>query len=378
LPERGSSVLIAGASGRALVDLASRAGYEPLVADFFGDLDTCEAASDHRLVEDGLEVGFRAETLLPALEALADRKKPIGFVYGTGFEDRTFLLDAIGANWRILGNPPEVVRRVKDPTSLAGICGGLAIPHPQILLSRPTDPENWLAKSVGGSGGTHIVPAHESLCADDDVYFQKIAPGDPVSVLFLGDGVESRMIGTSRQWAAPTKDEPFRYGGCRRPAELSEDQLERLEETARALTRTCGLRGLNSIDLLLDADTFLLIEINPRPGATLDLFDDDEGSLFVAHVEACSGRLPRERFDFGGAKAAAIAYVRHEISSMPEFDWPQWTADRQRPRTHLSADAPLCTIKAIAEDPAGARALVDARRRRLLDTIDTSKEGVSA
>lgn len=375
-PEPRATILIAAASARALAGAARRAGYEPLVADFFGDLDTCEAASAHRVVEDGLEVGFRAEMLLPALEALAGRSDPIGFVYGAGFEDRAELLDAIGERWRLLGNPSEVVRRVKDPMALAALCGRLGIAHPETRMSRPDDDAGWLSKSIGGSGGTHVAPASACRGADEGLYFQRIAAGDPVSVLFVGDGADAHVIGASRQWAAPARGEPFRYGGCLRPAELSPKLTQVLDETARALTRACGLAGLNSIDLLLSGDKVTLLEINPRPGATLDLFEDDLGSLFSAHVEACLGRLPRDRFHFGGAAAAAIAYARREIPSMPRLDWPEWTADRQRPRTNLHEDAPLCTIKAFADDPTHARALVDERRNFILDTIDTFREGI--
>ena len=38
-------------------------------------------------------------------------------------------------------------------------------------------------------------------------------------------------------------------------------------------------------------DAVWLIEVNPRPGATLDVFESDEGALFARHVAACEGRL---------------------------------------------------------------------------------------
>jgi predicted ATP-grasp superfamily ATP-dependent carboligase len=376
-PEPRAAILIAAASARALAGAARRAGYQPLVVDVFGDSDTCEAAVAHRLVEDGLLLGFRRETLLPALHALADRNDPIGLVYGAGYEDRTDLLDEIGASWRLLGNPPEVVRRVKDPIALAALCERLGLSHPETRLSRPADCAGWLAKTIGGSGGTHVVRADEARDDDAAIYYQRVAPGAPVSVLLLGDGAQGRVVGSSRQWAAPAHGEPFRYGGCLRPAELSSSLAERLDEVARTLTRACGLRGLNSIDLLVEGDDITLVEINPRPGATLDIFADDRGSLFRAHVEACLGRLPEESFRFAGAAAAAIAYARREIRSMPALDWPDWAADRQRPRTALHADAPLCTIKAYADQPSRARALVEERRCVILDTIDNLREGFS-
>lgn len=370
LPEPHAAILIAAASARALAGAARRAGYEPLVIDVFGDIDTCESASAHRLVEDGLDLGFRRETLLPALAALCDRDEPIGLVYGAGFEDRPDLLDDIGARWKLLGNPPEVVRRVKDPVALAALCERLGLPHPETRLSRPSDCESWLSKSIGGSGGAHVAQASAPREGEEAIYYQRIASGDPISILCLGDGADARVIGASRQWAEPARGEPFRYGGCLRPALLSPRLSQRLDEMARTVTRACGLAGLNSIDLLVNGEDFTLLEINPRPGATLDIFEDDRGSLFRAHVEACLGRLPDDRYHLEGAAAAAVAYARRAIVSMPRLDWPEWAADRQRPHTTLAAGTPLCTIKAWADAPSRARALVDERRSSILDAVE--------
>ena len=52
------------------------------------------------------------------------------------------------------------------------------------------------------------------------------------------------------------------------------------------------LAGLNSVDFLVADDAVWLLEINPRPGATLDIFEPDGGSLFALHVQACGGVLP--------------------------------------------------------------------------------------
>jgi predicted ATP-grasp superfamily ATP-dependent carboligase len=194
--------------------------------------------------------------------------------------------------------------------------------------------------------------------------------GEPVSILFLGDGAKARVVGLSRQWAAPAPGQPFRFGGSLRPAGLSPGLETRLRRAAEAITAACGLRGLNSIDFLVEGSEYTLIEVNPRPGATLDIFEDRGGSLFRAHIDSCLGRLPRRPLEFAGAAAAGIAYARREISSMPEFDWPNWTSDRQKARSALRPDDPLCTITARAAKPSRARALVDARTNSILGRLE--------
>jgi predicted ATP-grasp superfamily ATP-dependent carboligase len=135
----GTAILIAAPSGRALAAAARRAGYRPLVADFFGDSDTRGFCAANRLIEGGLNTGFEGEGLISALEALAKGEAPCGLVYGAGFEDRAELLEAVGRRWTLFGNPPAVVRSVKDPVRLAELCAALNIPHPKISARLPTE-----------------------------------------------------------------------------------------------------------------------------------------------------------------------------------------------------------------------------------------------
>ncbi len=295
---------------------------------------------------------------------------PCGFVYGAGFEDRAELLELVAQRWTLFGNPPEVVRSVKDPVRLAELCNSLGITHPKISARIPTDRRHWLVKSAGGSGGSHVAPAGTFRAEGEKIYFQRIAAGEPVSILFLGDGAKAQVVGLSRQWAAPAPGEPFRFGGSFRPAGLSPKVESSLRRAAEAITAACGLRGLNSIDFLVEGNEYTLIEVNPRPGATLDIFEDRSGSLFRAHMDSCRGRLPPRPLEFAGAAAAGVAYARSEIASVPEFDWPTWTSDRQKARSELRPHDPLCTIKARAAKPRRACSLVNARTNLILSQLE--------
>ena len=370
LPETGAAILIAASSGRALAAAARRAGFRPLVADYFDDADTRSFCAANRLIAGGLETGFNAESLIAALEELAKETTPCGFVYGAGFEDRAGLLELVAERWTLFGNPPPVVRSVKDPVRLAELCAVLNIPHPKISARMPKERQHWLVKSAGGSGGSHVAQAGALRAEGEKIYFQRIAAGEPVSILFLGDGAKARMVGSSRQWAAPVPGEPFRFGGSLRPADLSPRLETRLRRAAEAVTAACGLRGLNSIDFLVEGSEYTLVEVNPRPGATLDIFEDRGRSLFRAHMDSCLGRLPHRPLQFAGAAAAGIAYSRREIPSMPAIDWPSWAADRQKERSAVRLHDPLCTIKARAAMPRHARALVDARSNLILGRLE--------
>jgi predicted ATP-grasp superfamily ATP-dependent carboligase len=369
-PEAGAAILIAASSGRVLAAAARRAGFRPLAADFFDDLDTRGFCAANRLVEGGLHRGFDEDNLIPALDALAEDEAPCGFVYGAGFEDRPELLEIAARRFTLIGNPPDVVRRVKAPARLSELCAALNIPHPKISVELPADSRHWLVKSVGGAGGSHIAPVGAIRATGENIYFQRIVEGEAVSILFVADGAKAQVVGLSRQWAAPAPGEPFRFGGSVCPAGLPPGLEDQLRRAAKAVTAACGLRGLNSIDFLVAGGGYTLIEINPRPGATLDIFNDRDGALFRAHVESCLGRLPAHLPEFSGAAAAAIAYAPRDISRMPDFDWPDWTADRQKPRSEVRAQDPLCTINARAAEPSTARAILDERANWILGRLE--------
>jgi predicted ATP-grasp superfamily ATP-dependent carboligase len=355
-PDRGA-VLVAALAGRALAQAARRAGYRPLVADLFRDSDTYEAAEASVAVTGGLRRGLSARAVLPALGRLAEGRAPIGLVYGAGFEDRLEILDAIAARWPLLGNAPATLERVKDPESLAALCRACDIPHPPIALRIAPREGAWLRKRRGGSGGTHIGHAKPGEVALPGIYFQRVTEGTPISAMLLADGRTAQVLGLSAQWPSPAPNQPYRFAGAVRPAEIGSTMAERLAAVSGRLVPAAGLVGLNSIDFVVRPDGYDLIEVNPRPGATLDAFRDTDGALFEAHVRACSGQLPTVPLRFPAAAATAIAYAERGVALPAGFRWPQWTADRQRPSIPVAAGGPLCSVLAEADTAQKALAL---------------------
>src|SRR6187551_3318731 len=83
-----AEVLVMGLSARALSQSARSAGYAPLAADFFCDLDTQESAEECQRVDGSRALGFEWQALARALVSLAADRQPEGVVCGSGFEDR--------------------------------------------------------------------------------------------------------------------------------------------------------------------------------------------------------------------------------------------------------------------------------------------------
>src|SRR3546814_16779668 len=85
----------------------------------------------------------------------------------------------------------------------------------------------------------------------------------------------------------------FLFGGALQPAAIDDRVAQQVPGMLDAIAAEFGLVGLNSLDMLIDGDRYAVIEVNPRPGANLDMFDEVAGApLFELHLQACDGHLP--------------------------------------------------------------------------------------
>ena len=349
------TVLIAALSGRGLAAAARRAGFAPLVADAFGDCDTQSSAAASRCLADATRLGFRAKPLIAALETLAAGapRAPIGLVLGSGFEDRPKLIASLARRFSLLGNDAETTAQAKSPAAFFRLLDTLGIAHPDTRLTPPADAAGWICKRVGGSGGTHIVAAGQAP-ASLHHYYQRLMPGEPVSVLAIAAPGGIQIVGISRQWTVGSGPRPFRYGGAAGPVRLSPPIEASMLGAVETVCGAVGLVGLVSFDFILAGSTAYLLEANPRPSATIDVFDDAEGTLFRAHLAACRGQkvnLPAHK----AARAAAILYADAGPLTLGAPDWPAWSADRGRPGTCIPRHRPIATVFGSGETAEQAR-----------------------
>ena len=214
----------------------------------------------------------------------------------------------------------------------------------------------WLAKRQGGAGGSHIVTSHivtshgvtshvaaagtpRRRSAKGRTYFQEKLEGRPVSALFAGTGTSAQVLGFSEQWAAPTSRAKWRYGGAARPAELSPDLEARLTHSVERVAQCFDLKGLGSADFLVNGEDFYLLEINPRPGATLDIFDSEAEPLLRIHLEAVlESRLPTAPANFRGDRRSHRlrngthdCVTNDDLARLDRSIGPTWGLHRQKP-----------------------------------------------
>ena len=187
------------------------------------------------------------------------------------------------------------------------------------------------------------------------------------------DGTRAMVLGFSAQWADPVPDAPFRYGGAVRPAPLPPESKRQLGEAARQIVTAGGLVGLNSVDFLVGADGLASDRGQSAAGRHARYFQTGRAERFSSCTcEACRGQLPSAPPDFAGAAAARIVYARRDMPSVPEFAWPDWTADRQPAGTSVARRRAVlhraCARPTIGAG--GAAAGRGARARRSLAALD--------
>jgi predicted ATP-grasp superfamily ATP-dependent carboligase len=381
-----ASFLVVAHSARLLAQSATRGGHPVRVLDLFDDSDTGRFAQANEAVNAraGEAPGFDRQDLLRRAARLCPPAHCLGLVYGAGFEDDTVTLAMLARGRILVGNRPEVIARLKDPATFFALLDRLAIAHPETVLTTPVDRRGWLYKRRGATGGAHVIDAAalDRIPAAGEGYFQRRAPGRNLSMLFLADGRRASVIGISEQLTMRGGPHRYAYAGAVGAACVPSAVARALRDRVEALVAESGLVGCNSVDFLLDRDRPAVLEINPRPSATMDLYDADwPAGLFDAHLRACAGELPRavRRRGTRPVRAHAIVYANAALRIARDLEFPAWCSDVPRAGSAVAIHAPVCTVHAEGTDPVDARRQLGRRRRqvqsRLTVQLDSEETG---
>jgi uncharacterized protein len=270
-------------------------------------------------------------------------------VYGSGFECQPELLQRVNdCGFSIAGNDAQVVRNVKDPETFFSQLDELKIPHPQVCFTQP-GMSGWLVKNPRADGGTHVHPWLEGETPPPGCLFQREVDGQPMSVLFLADGRRAQIIGFNSLWNDKNNPRmPYRYGGAINHATLDHRERTTVIGYVAALVRTFGLKGINGMDFIASASGCQVLELNPRPCATLELYDPDtDVGLVSLHVRACAGSLPAGRVCLPRRlRAYRVIYAQRDMRIGTDRQWPLWCRDLPQPRRYIRAGEPVCTVHA--------------------------------
>jgi predicted ATP-grasp superfamily ATP-dependent carboligase len=169
---------------------------------------------------------------------------------------------------------------------------------------------------------------------------------------------------------SPSQATPYRFGGCVSNPEISSALHGKLSGYARSLGSALNLAGMASFDFIIDGGNPYLLEVNPRPGASLDVLDDSSGGLFKGHISAWTGADGPAFVEAAGpAKAMAILHADRGSVVLGDISWPDWSADRGVPGTAVPEGSPLASVFADASTADAAEALARSRLAELEELI---------
>jgi predicted ATP-grasp superfamily ATP-dependent carboligase len=364
-------LLVAGLSVRQLAQAAAREGFQAIALDAYGDADT-RATALRWQAWNGIDAGG----LLDALHAAA-RAGARGWIAGSGFEARWDLLTAGALALPLLGTPAPDWRRVRDPRLFFPLLQGLSLPHPPTQLDEPLPGEaaGWLSKDGGACGGWHVREAreaHRACVGGSLVFWQRRLAGVPMSAAFVADARRALLLGVNEQLVG-VGEAPFAWRGAIGPLPVAPVLLAQIDTALQRLVPACGLRGLCSLDFLLLPDGGLaLLEINPRPGGTLQLYAPQ--SPLRLHLRACQGGpLPAQPVPqpvAGLEVLFAPRALRLWPGALERLRELSWVHDLPAAPVAAQAWDPVCSFSAEGPDAGAVRALLQRRRGALLELLE--------
>ena len=345
-----------------LAQFARAAGYKPLVIDFFADTDTCQLAHEVRKVK-----SFQYQELAAAVADFQVKYPVQWVVYGSGIETEPDSLDILAGRLKLLGNCSAVYRQLEDKQAFFHTLALLHIDFPEVVFTAPETDGRWLLKPRRHQGGDGIRFYTEETVIFQHDYWQKFIAGDAMSVLFVADGVNVRLLGYQKQWSAriPGK-QYFLFSGILNHAALSLQNRMLLRAWVEKLVKNYALKGLNSLDFMCCRGRCFCLEINPRPPASMMLYEDP---VWLAHVRGCQGELPEFDVMCKQHKGYQVIYADNDMTVPAAICWPEWSQDRPSPGAGIRAGEPVCSVIASGNSEQQVLKQLQARQQSVLSQL---------
>ncbi len=378
-----------------LAQSAARAGFNVVALDIFGDRDTREYAGLWFDIG-GAGLAIDRARLFEALAHAARLPRMLGLVVTSRLEP---LADGLARGEqmpRFIGNSAQASSAVRDPRRFSRCSTKRASSIPRCASRAPPIRAAGSSSAPTAAAACTWSPPTATTRKGDDgeadrgdpagpAYFQRMSPGRSMSALFVGARREVSVIGFAEQLSFACGKLPFVHAGSVGPLDLPPGTAERITDAIRTIVWQTGLTGLNSIDFLLDGDTFRVLEINARPSSTMALYDAAwpdawPRGLFGCHLDAClngdaavppapePARRVAQRVVFAPRGFTASARFSDTCFGDPACH------DVPLAGTRVEASQPVCTLVVQAPTLPPCATNWSASTRALLQRIETCHE----
>jgi uncharacterized protein len=363
---------VVSVSARMLAELGVRAGHDVVALDRFGDLDLQRLCPSVSVLRD---LGGRGG--MAALVGAAEEIAAPSVIYGAGLENQPALVARLASGRRLLGCTPETLERVRDPATLGASLHAAGLPYPLTFgaadaARRAERSRRWLRKPVRGGGGRGVREWRGGTL-DGDVVVQERISGLACSAAAAADGRSAVLLGVAEQLVGRHWLGARGYAWCGNvvPPRLVEEERLALAAKAQAvcahLASAFELSGLFGVDLVWDGDRAWVVEVNPRPTASLECIEAaHEVDVFAAHLDGCDGRLPPACPGARRAAGKAVVFATRDVRVGDTSGWPaRGIRDVPHPRERIAAGHPICTLVSVQGSSEAVLADLEARAAAL-------------
>ena len=370
------NLLVTGIDVVSLAASTRRAGYQVCAVDYFGDQDLKSLCREslsivkQRVGETcgQLDKAFSPEALLQLAKDLLRRVEIDAVLLSSGLDDSQNVLFELDNLIPILGNHPNVVRKVRDKMKFFQELERLGIPHPETAIAENLEEARGEAKNIGypvlvkplrGFGGAGIRKAEnpreleqafqDASLLDDKVLIQEYISGIAASASVISSTTETVTLTLNEQLLGMSEmgqREPFGYCGNVVPLQVNKAVADRCKSMVERVASHFNLVGSNGIDLVISKEGVpYVVEVNPRFQGTLECVERTLNvNIVKAHVEACvQGKLPTLEKS-PSAFCVRLILFAPQRSVVPDLSVFEEVRDIPLPGVIIEEGEPVCSM----------------------------------
>lgn len=359
--------LIIAQSCRALAHSAKLAGIDTHAIDLFADQDTREDTRSSYMLNN---FSIDQDRLIRLVRDYVAKEPKLRIIIGSGFEDQPNILRQLQQISPNFGNHYDTVKQVKHPPTLAKSLQTLLLPYPEYHANSASVSQGiFLIKIAGKYGGSHVQIYKPGMVIPKQAYLQRFVTGRNYSATFIANGISCYLLGFNETWTR-SKNIDFTFAGAASNAFLPARLCHQITNAIKRLVTLFKLKGLCGLDFIVqNTGRYAILEINPRPTATFELYQDQSNNLFKQHIAALSGQLIKPEIAVRQttlSKALAILYASKNMV-MPHIQWPEWVTDKPDHGKLIARDMPICTVHATGSNIARAK-------QKLMNRLDEQRQ----
>lgn len=314
------NLLVIGIDVVSLAASAKRAGYQVYAVDFFGDQDLkhvcrkCRSIIKQRPEKTcgRLLADFNPKAILQLTKDLLRKDEMDVALLSSGLDDFPEVLFELNDLIPILGNSPDVIKKIRDRTKFFKELKRLQIRHPETTIAENFEEARKKSKDMGypivvkpltSIGGASVRKVQDlqglkQAFRHKPVLIQEHISGTPASVSLISSRNRTIALTVNEQLLGIRElgqQEPYGYCGNVVPLSADESVITECKGIAEKIASHFSLVGSNGLDLVISEEGMpYAIEVNPRFQGTLECVERVLGiNIVEVHVKACTdGVLP--------------------------------------------------------------------------------------